>query len=106
MSPWEGRERGGRYYTSSRKEGVRVVREYIGRGPQGELAARMDAEKRQKHQREGAPQKAAQERMEALMALVDELCEATEVIARATLIACGYHQHNRGEWRKRCEKNS
>ncbi len=30
MSPWERRERGWLYYTRSRKEGGRVIREYVG----------------------------------------------------------------------------
>ncbi len=100
MSPWERRERGGLYYTRSRKEGGRVVREYVGGGEQGELAARIDAEKRQRHQEERAEQNAERERFAALIAPLEELCEAAEVIARATLFAAGYRQHNRGEWRK------
>ena len=51
MSPWERRERGGLYYTRSRKEGGRVVREYIGEGVLGEIAAlEVDYERRQREE--------------------------------------------------------
>ncbi len=101
MSPWERRERGGLYYTRSRKEGGRVVRGYIGGGILGELAAQMDAEDRRRREEEAAAWKEEREQMEALEALVEELCEAAEVLAKAALVAAGYHQHKRGEWRKR-----
>jgi hypothetical protein len=101
LSPWEKRERGGRYYCRSRKEGGRVVREYVGSGFLGELAARMDAEERRRREEREAGEREERERLDALAAPVEELCEAAEVIARAALIASGYHQHNRGEWRKR-----
>ena len=104
MSPWERRERGGLYYTRSRKEGGRVVREYVGGGVLGEIAARMDAERRRRWQVEEESRRAERERLDTLTAPVEELCEAAEVIARAALIASGYHQHNRGEWRKRRER--
>jgi hypothetical protein len=106
VSPWEKRERGGLYYTRSRKEGGRVVREYVGSGPSGELASRIDAEKRQLHQKESAARKHERQCLEALMEPVEELCEAAEVIAHAALLASGYHQHNRGEWRKKRGRNS
>ncbi len=104
MSPWERRERGGLYYTRSRKEGGRVVREYFGGGILGELAAQMDAEDRRRREEEAASRREERERLDTLTAPVEELCEASEVIARAALIVSGYHQHNRGEWRKRRER--
>ena len=104
MSPWERRERGGLYYTRSRKEGCKVIREYVGGGLIGELAARLDAEERRLREEEKISRREERERLDALAAPVEELCEAAEVIARAALIASGYHRHNRGEWRKRREQ--
>jgi hypothetical protein len=104
LSPWERRERGGLYYTRSRKEGGKVIREYVGGGLLGELAARMDAEERRLREQEKVSRREARERLDALAASVEELCEAAEVLARAALIASGYHRHNRGEWRKRREQ--
>jgi hypothetical protein len=101
VSPWERRERGGLYYTRSRKEGGKVIREYVGGGLLGELAARMDAEGRRLREEEKVSRREERERLDTLLAPVEELCEAAEVIARSALIASGYRRHNRGEWRKR-----
>jgi hypothetical protein len=104
LSPWERRERGGLYYTRSRKEDGKVVREYLGGGVLGELAARLDSERRRKRQEEEASRREERERLDALSAPVEELYEAAEVIARAALLASGYRRHNRGEWRKTREQ--
>ena len=98
---WEKRERGGLYYTRSRKVNDRVVREYVGTGLLGELAAEMDALERQHREGEAEAWRAERERLEVLEAPVAKLCEITEALAHAALLACGYHRHNRGEWRKR-----
>ena len=98
---WERRERGGRYYTRSRKVDGWVVREYVGGGVLGELAARMDALERNRREEEAAAWKQERERIEALDNLTEELYEAAEVLAKAALVVAGYHQHKRGEWRKR-----
>ena len=103
MSPWERRERGGFYYTRSRKEGGRVVREYVGGGVLGEIAALEDEYERRRRGEEAAFWKEERERLEELVAPVEELCEEAEVLVRAALIAAGYRRHNRGEWRKRRE---
>lgn len=106
MSPWERRERGELYYTRSRKVNGKVVREYVGGGVLGEIAACEDALKRRKRDEEAAAWKEEREQMEALEASVEELCEAAEMLAKAALLASGYRQHNRGEWRKKCERDS
>jgi hypothetical protein len=103
VSPWERRERGGLYYTRSYRLNGRVVREYVGGGILGQLAAQMDAQERRRREEEAAAWKEEQERMEAVAAPVEELCEGVEVLARATLLASGYHRH-KGEWRKRREQ--
>ena len=106
MSPWERRERGGLYYTRSRKVNGRVVREYVGGGLLGEIAARMDAEVRLRREEEAAAWREERERLEELAGLVDELCEAVETVTRATLLAAGFRQHNRGEWRRRRDRGT
>ena len=103
MSPWERRDRGGFYYTRSRKGGGRVLRQYVGGGILGEVAAQMDVEDRQRRNEEAAGWTQEQERMRRLEQPVEELCEATDLLVRATFLALGYHQHNRGEWRLRRE---
>ncbi len=97
---WERRERGGPYYTRSKKVNGRVVREYVGGGVLGELAALMDAEERLQRGAEEAAWREERERLEELAGLVDESCEAVEAITRAALLAAGFRRHNRGEWRK------
>jgi len=103
LSPWERRERGGTYYTRSRREGGRVVREYVGGGVLGEIAALQDEYERRTREEEAALEKEERQRLEELVAPVDELCAAAEVLARAALVSAGYRRHNRGEWRKRRE---
>jgi len=81
-----------------------VVREYVGTGTLAELVAQADAEERHRREEETAAWRKERELMEALEAQVEELCEVSEVLARAALVAAGYRQHARGEWRKRREQ--
>ena len=104
MSPWEWRERGGPYYTRSREEGGRVVREYVGGGILGRIAALEDEHERRRREEEAACWREERERLDTLLAPLEELCEAAEVLARAALVAAGYRKHNRGEWRKSRER--
>jgi hypothetical protein len=80
-----------------------VVREYVGCGVLGELAAQLDAEERQRREGRAARWNDEQADLDALEAPVAELSEVSDLLVRAALLASGYHQHNRGEWRLRRE---
>jgi hypothetical protein len=103
VSPWERRERGGLYYTRSRKEGGKVVREYVGGGVLGRIAAMEDEYERRKREEEAAYLREERERTAELEKPIQELCEASDLLVKAVLLASGYRQHKRGEWRKRRE---
>lgn len=96
-----GWDKDGRYYTRSRREDGRVVREYIGGGRVGELVAQLDAIERDKRETDRECAKIERERMAARDVSMAELNELADLVARAALSAAGYTQHHRGEWRKR-----
>ena len=98
---WEKRKGRGRYYTRSRRVGGRVVREYLGCGPAAALAAQLDAAKRTDRAAQAAVWGEERERLEAADEELDALCRMADSLMRAELTAAGYHQHARGEWRKR-----
>ena len=98
---WETRQRGGRYYTRSRKIGGQVVREYIGTGPLAELIAARDAEGRVERTAEAAALRAERDRLGPAEVALAELDAFAELLAQAALVAAGYRRHHRGAWRKR-----
>ena len=70
LSPWERRERGGLYYTRSRREDGRVVREYIGGSVLGEIVAlEVECERRQREE-EVAFWKEKRERLDGQIVLL------------------------------------
>ena len=96
-----GWDKGGRYYTRSRREGGRVVREYVGGGEAGALIARLDAIERDKRLTDREVARAARAAAAELDAPLAELNDLADLVARAAMVAAGYRQHNRGEWRRR-----
>jgi hypothetical protein len=96
---WESRERGGRYYTRSRKVEGRVLREYVGGGPVGRLAARLDELERERRRVESAKAQLERAHIEAIAAPVVELDEVAGTLCRAALVADGYRNHQ-GKWRR------
>lgn len=98
---WETRQRGGRYYTRSRRVNGRVEREYVGSGVVGELAAELDAIDREHRLQQAAQRREHQQESIDDDNLLKALERITEGIGRGTLLLAGYHQHNRGNWRLR-----
>jgi hypothetical protein len=61
-----GWDKGGRYYTRSKRVNGRVVREYVGGGAKGEEAARQDALQRQQRRDERTAELAEQAKIAVL----------------------------------------
>ncbi len=101
---WEERNGSGRYYTRSRREGGRIVREYVGTGPVAEVIARRDEAERRRREEEAKAWREERERMEALDTEVGEVDDLAELLTRAAFLAAGYRQHDRGEWRRPRER--
>lgn len=95
---WEERG-GGRYYYRTRWVNGRPVKEYVGGGLAGWLASEADRIDRERREARALEERREREKLEALAAPVLELSEAAEILARAHLIAAGFHRH-KGEWRR------
>ncbi|HEY1391658.1 MAG TPA: hypothetical protein VGF38_24195 [Ktedonobacterales bacterium] len=98
---WETRKRGGRYYTRSHRQGGQVVREYIGAGEIGAAIAQLDTLEREKRQMAVAAWRKERVRLQARDTAIADYCRDVDELVRAALIAAGYRQHNRGEWRRK-----
>jgi len=97
---WETRGHG-RYYTRCRRKNGRVVREYIGAGPIAEQASRADAAQRAERAHQVEVGRAERAGWAAADALLRQLSTDVDLLVRAALVDAGYHQHNRGMWRRK-----
>jgi hypothetical protein len=93
---WE-RRKGSSYYYRGIREGKRVRKVYHDGGLAAIEAARVDAVRRAQKQAE----RTERAEVEQLDAQVDRMCRAVQRLMAAALYAAGFHQHVRGEWRKR-----
>jgi hypothetical protein len=100
---WEQRGKKRYYYRNQWRDG-RSVRTYFGTGEAAELAATAEALQRVQREKEARQRRQEQERRAAAEALLVELCEKSDVLVHATLIVAGYHQHDRGTWRRKRER--
>jgi hypothetical protein len=94
--------RGGRtyIYRSVRRDG-RVTSEYGGSGESARLIARMEAIERDERDFERWREQEERRELDELERSIDELVRQSKALAREALAAAGYHQHDRGKWRKR-----
>jgi hypothetical protein len=88
------------YYYRKRREGDRVVSEYVGRGQAAELIADLDllARKWREEEREAWTQQQAE--ITAVDQMLDKVEGVIRTLTRAYLLAAGYHTH-KGQWRRR-----
>ena len=93
---------GRRYYYRGRRLCGRTRRVYVGAAgsPAAELAAAADGLRRLGREAAARERHAERERLRGAEAPLLELCELTDVLARAALVLAGYHRHDRGEWRR------
>jgi hypothetical protein len=86
------------YYYRKRREGPRVVSEYIGRGYVAALTMKLDALEREEERAHRAQERGEREADEALDGLLDAIGAALKEAAAVELVAAGCHNH-KGEWR-------
>jgi hypothetical protein len=98
---WEVRDGCRRYYYRSRKVAGKVRRQYFGTGPIAQLAAAEDEQRRTERQAHRRLVCEQQQRLGAAETEALELHDHADLIARAALLAGGFHRHARGEWRGR-----
>ena len=97
---WETRNDRGHYYTRSRRIDGRVVREYVGCGEKGELAAMADAHRRAAREADRAAIRTERERVRAIDAALMDLHRTVDQLTRGALLAAGFERHKR-QWRHR-----
>jgi len=101
---WETRK-GKRYLYIKMREGGRVVSQYVGAASAlGEFHRGSELSfyaARRALERKRAAIRAEREEMDLLSGEVADLCDGIDAVMRASLLLAGYHQHDRGQWRKR-----
>src|SRR5215468_11036990 len=89
-----------RYYYRSQWIAGRSVRRYVGTGPVAEMAAAADDLRKLRRVIADRELKAEQTRRHQAEAPLGALCRLTDYLTRATFVTAGFHQHDRGAWRR------
>ena len=101
---WETRSAKGQYYTRSVRKNGRVERQYVGNGEFAELVFKQDERKRRIRELDALELRRQKESDKEIDQSISALDDLVECLTKGFLIAGGYHQHNRSEWRKRNEQ--
>lgn len=88
------------YWYRSRREGRRVVTDYLGNGLLAELLAEDAAMEAAQRKLEREAQAAEREREREIDRAIDQAGDELRLLVRACLLANGYHNH-KGQWRRR-----
>jgi hypothetical protein len=100
---WEERD-GKSYYYQKRREGERVVSQYIGTGYVATLAAQLDQIERERRAAERAQWHRQQAEHAALDSEIAEYTRLVQTITAAVLLASGCHRPKR-QWRVKREQS-
>jgi hypothetical protein len=88
------------YYYKKRREGDRVVSQYVGGGDVIPMAERLAALEHERKQEQRAIVELQQKDADRINAIVDKHSAMVDSAVKAQLLALGYHKHNR-QWRRK-----
>ena len=91
---WERRRNGRAYYYRVRREGDRIVKEYVGAGEKGRRAAEADQAAREAV----LLREARGQDVEVLIDQLQEFASMVEQLVACQLVSAGWKTHNR-QWR-------
>lgn len=94
-------QNGRRYYYSTRREGGKVIRQYLGTGEAGSLAQAMSVYQRAFKEEQRAAEQAAKVSADRVERRAKNWYGQTETLFREAMAEAGYYRHSGGEWRKR-----
>jgi len=89
------------YYYRKRREGGRVVSEYVGSGEFARAAYQIESADREMTRLKIAAEKEDYAEEMPLWAEFEAYFRKIDALFKRELIAMGFHQHKRGEWRKK-----
>lgn len=95
---------GSRYYYRNRREGRRVISEYVGSGFLADLESMLDQAENERIKVQRLADRAELDQAKEEDKLINNLLDQAEAMASAALLAAGYYQH-KGQWRRRHERN-
>ena len=93
------RRNGQLYYYRSVRNGEKVRKVYVGAGEFARICSETDILRRTGRREQRERERAELERLEGLLAPLEEVSEAARVLVIALLVDGGYRKH-KGEWRR------
>ena len=89
------------YLYRSIREGGRVKSQYLGRGEDALLIDALEAIERDEKDYQRHQERTERKELDDLEHAIEAMTQEARDLAREALSAAGYHQHHRGDWRKR-----